>query len=76
MNHETILMRDLCDILMQNHALAVDAKIEEAIKNFRDSLQPELRRQFNTILDAINFADSEYAYEAFKCGMKYYSEMI
>lgn len=40
MNHETILMRDLCDILMKNHALAVDAKIEEAIKNFRDSLQP------------------------------------
>ena len=31
MNHETILMRDLCDTLMQNHAPAADAKIEDAI---------------------------------------------
>lgn len=76
MNHENILMRDLCDTLMQNHAPAVDAKIEEAIKDFRDSLPPELRKQFNTLLDAINHADSDYTYEAFKCGMKYHSERI
>ena len=76
MNHENILMRDLCDTLMQNHASAVDVKSEEDIVSFRNSLQPELREQFNSILDAINNADSEYAYEAFKCGMKYCFETI
>lgn len=76
MNHENILMRDLYDTLMQNHASAVDVKIEEDIVSFRNSLQPELREQFNSILDTINNADSEYAYEAFKCGMKYCFETI
>ena len=76
MNHETILMRDLCDTLMQNHAPAVTAKLADAIVPFRASLTPEQRKQFNDILDLVNSADSEYAYEAFKCGMKYHSELI
>lgn len=61
---------------MQNHAPAVNAKIEDAIVQLRASLRPEQRKQFNDILDLVNSSDSEYAYEAFKCGMKYYSELI
>lgn len=62
-------MRDLCDTLMQNHAPAVNAKIEDEIVQFRASLRPEQRKQFNDILDLVNSSDSEYAYEAFKCGI-------
>lgn len=68
-------MRDLCDTLMQNHA-PTEAVIEEAIAQFRTSLQPDQRKNFNAILDSINYVDSEYAYKAFACGMKYYSELV
>lgn len=47
-------MRDLCDTLMQNHAPAVNAKIEDAIVQLRASLRPEQRKQFNDILDLVN----------------------
>lgn len=68
MNHENILMRDLCDALMQNHALS-DGTIEDDIAEFRSKLDEEQQKQFNRIIDRINVDDSNYAYETFNAGV-------
>lgn len=70
MNHEKILMRDLCDTIMQNHALS-DETIENDIAKFRNGLELEQRKQFNHILDKINTEDSDFTYETFNAGVTF-----
>lgn len=70
MNRENIVMRDLCDTLMQSHASTVsDGSIGDAIVEFRMGLTKEQSVKFNSILDRVNEADSNYAYETFRQGV-------
>lgn len=71
MRNEEILMRDLCDTIMQNHAVIQEEKqsTEKAIADFRHGLTKEQRAQFNCILDRVNVEDSKYAYDAFQQGV-------
>ncbi|MDD6069422.1 MAG: hypothetical protein PUC12_01225 [Clostridiales bacterium] len=70
MEYKNILMRDLCDNIMQNHAsIMKDTTIEAEIVAFRNELPPEMRIRFNHLLDRINNDDSEFAYAAFEQGI-------